>query len=58
MPKVGLAPTKPEGGRFTVCCNCYYATSAIKSKEVGDQWDLPDIARVTHTLPHTGDATA
>jgi hypothetical protein len=24
--KVGLAPTKPGGGRFTVSCNSYYTT--------------------------------
>ena len=24
--EVGLEPTKPKGGRFTVSCNCHYAT--------------------------------
>ena len=27
----GLEPPKPEGDRFTVCCNCHYATPPIKN---------------------------
>lgn len=28
VQQVGLEPTKPEGGRFTVSSNCRYATAA------------------------------
>lgn len=28
VPEVGLEPTKPYGGRFTVSCDCHYTIPA------------------------------
>ena len=28
VPEVGLEPTKPDGGRFTVSCDCHYTIPA------------------------------
>ena len=28
VPEVGLEPTKPKGGRFTVSCDCHYTIPA------------------------------
>lgn len=45
-------PTNLFSRQFSHACRVHLP----KSKEEGDQWELPDIASITH-IPHKGDAT-